>query len=460
MTPPSIPADISNALVDPGGGKVTLVIGAGCSKESPTSLPLSGECSVEAHRRLIEDLVLEQGDCSNPSDLSEVAEVVFAKTGSQDDLVKRLPRAEFKNAKANSGYLVAAALLREQAIQDVLNLNFDHAAMHALADLNVRSHVSVIAGPEDHDQMGTCNVVYLHRDANAPPDKWVLRKSELDKAWEDAWEQYVAARILAVPIVIFLGLGSPAAVLLDTCLKIQGAITGQKVFLVDPRDLADSPFGTALGIQAAEHVQEGWSAFMEAVGARVAIEHVAKLRLAITTLSDREGIPPEDCEGLLAELLRVGLVALGTARSAWIADEPGYSPANASDPELVADLLLGLATLQRLTGTEALVEQTGNVTLFKETSPATVVVPITGRGTKGLATIEAAAANRVAMVRPYETCVVLATGLTASIPEVSLPADIAAPPPANDILNPRKGAVYVTGSMLRSDPASVIQAIA
>lgn len=460
MPPLSMPSDIANALVDPGGGKVTLVIGAGCSKESPTSLPLSGECSEEAHRQLIEDLVLVLGDCSNPSDLSEVAEIVFSKTGSQDDLVKRLPRAEFKNAKANSGYLVTAALLREQAIQDVLNLNFDHAAMHALADLNVGSHVSVIAGPEDHDQMGTCNVVYLHRDADAPADKWVLRKSELDKAWEDAWEQYVTARILAVPIVIFVGLGSPAAVLLDTCLRIQSAITGQKVFLVDPRDLADSPFGRELGIGASQHVQEGWSAFMEAAGARVAIEQVAKLRLAIATLSDREGIPLEDCEDFLAELLRVGLVTLGTARAAWIADEPGYSPANASDPELLADLLLGLATLQRLTATKPLIEQSGNVTLFKEAAPATVIVPITGKGTMGLATIEAAAASRVAMRRPYETCVVLATGLAASAPQVSLPADVAASTPADDILSPRKDAVYVTGTMLRSTPDSVLQAIA
>jgi hypothetical protein len=92
-----------------------LAIGAGTSLEPPTSLPLSAQCAEEAHRRLLADNVLAE-PCRNPDDLSEVADRVYEVTGSQEELVRRLPRMQFQQAKPNEGHLLAAAMLIEGAI--------------------------------------------------------------------------------------------------------------------------------------------------------------------------------------------------------------------------------------------------------------------------------------------------------------------------------------------------------
>ena len=73
-------------------GQVSLVLGAGCSSEEPTGLPLSGVLAEDCHRRLVEDGVLTEGAVDNTRDLSSIADVVFGNTGRQQDLVERFLR--------------------------------------------------------------------------------------------------------------------------------------------------------------------------------------------------------------------------------------------------------------------------------------------------------------------------------------------------------------------------------
>ena len=108
------------------------------STEPPTSLPLSNECAFEAHRRLIADGVLNDGDCSDPYDLSRVTDAFVVKTGSQHAMVDRLPREQFKQAEPNEGHMLAAALLYERALNCVVTLNFDLAMTSALCKLGLR----------------------------------------------------------------------------------------------------------------------------------------------------------------------------------------------------------------------------------------------------------------------------------------------------------------------------------
>src|SRR5690242_13029342 len=109
-----LPAELLAAIASPGGGRVALILGAGCSIDAPTAIPPSSVCSSEVHRQLLADGVLAAGDCPDPNDLSAVADVVHAKTGHQRDVVERLRNLyNFKLAKANDGYLIAAALLIE-----------------------------------------------------------------------------------------------------------------------------------------------------------------------------------------------------------------------------------------------------------------------------------------------------------------------------------------------------------
>ncbi|MER3423296.1 MAG: hypothetical protein C4293_08765 [Nitrospiraceae bacterium] len=70
---------------------------------------MAKECAVEAFRRLIIEGVLNSGDCSDPNDLSLVADAVYKKRNKQEELVKRLPVQRFRNAEANEGYLICVS---------------------------------------------------------------------------------------------------------------------------------------------------------------------------------------------------------------------------------------------------------------------------------------------------------------------------------------------------------------
>lgn len=111
------------------------MLGAGCSHEEPTSLPLSGHLSEECHRQLVADGILDEDEVEDKSDLSAVAEAVVAKTQSQRELVDRFPLDAFRYAKPNDGYLIMAALLLEGVLADALTLNFDFAPRTALGQL-------------------------------------------------------------------------------------------------------------------------------------------------------------------------------------------------------------------------------------------------------------------------------------------------------------------------------------
>ncbi len=65
-----LPAVLLGAIAHEEGGRVVLVIGAGCSIEAPTDLPLARTCAEEAHRRLVADGVIGADDCPHPEDLS------------------------------------------------------------------------------------------------------------------------------------------------------------------------------------------------------------------------------------------------------------------------------------------------------------------------------------------------------------------------------------------------------
>ena len=173
---PKLPARLLEAISSPSGRRVVLVLGAGCSKEEPTSLPLAGELSAGCYRLLVEDGVLQHDEVESPNDLSAVAEAVVQKTGGQHELIVRFRPDRFRLAEPNDGYLIMAALFLEGAIADTLTLNFDLAARTALASLGAGASVSTIRGPEGHTQLGARNLIYLHRDIDSPPDEIILRK--------------------------------------------------------------------------------------------------------------------------------------------------------------------------------------------------------------------------------------------------------------------------------------------
>ena len=131
----NLPADLLSAISAVEGGRVVVVTGAGCSFEAPTGLPLARQCAIDVHRLLVDDTILDPWDCSDPEDLSCIADAVFLKRNSQSDLVSRLPIDRFRHAEPNEGHLLAAAMLREKAIRCLVTLNFDLAMTSALTDV-------------------------------------------------------------------------------------------------------------------------------------------------------------------------------------------------------------------------------------------------------------------------------------------------------------------------------------
>jgi hypothetical protein len=275
-----LPPELLQAVSSPGGGKIALVLGAGCSVEPPTNIPVSSVCSTEIHRCLVADGILREGGCPNPADLSALADAVFIKRNSQRDVVERLrDQYGLKLATPNDGYRIAAALLFEGVISSVVTLNYDLALSTALSELGAGKIVGVVEGPEDLVHQKAINLYYLHRNANAAdPELWVLRTAALNLEWKGHWEPIIANKVLAAPVVVFAGLGTPVAVLIESTKLLRAALpTVSKLYLADPGDMARSSFFQALALDASVYIQSEWGELMKALSKRLLEEQIAKL---------------------------------------------------------------------------------------------------------------------------------------------------------------------------------------
>lgn len=451
-----ISPDLLSAISAPQGGQVTLIIGAGCSSENPPGLPLGREMSREVYRRLVADHLLDEGECANPDDLSEVAETVFRKYGGQRELVERLPRERLQNAEANDGYLIAAALLREQAVGNLLTLNFDMAGRHALAGVGAREDVAVIAGPEQFNRLGTVNFVHLHRDVNADPEAWILRPEQLAAAWQGQWEEAITQRVTTVPANVFVGLGSPAGVLIAAVERLRSAIgAAAHLWLVDIGPLDQSRFAEALEITPEMFIQAGWTELMFALGRRLAEEHVAALENALDAL-EAEGLGHEDASQIMAELRKLTLLDLGRCRALWLGSASRYKPNRGSEPAHAAHLIYALARIARVTAGELRVLPEGAVEFWREAQHRATIFPGSGRGVRSASAVEAAC--RANATFGYwarrTTTIVLAGGVSEGMGTVAPPSNIVAEPNVGgDIVQGPLSVITTTAELLDSDQA-------
>ncbi len=450
-----LPDHLLQAVAD-RTGRITLVVGAGCSLEHPTNLKLSRVYSLQIHSDLVRDGVLAQGDCAAPEDLSAVASAVWARRMSQEEVVTRLPRAEFRNARANDGYRIAAALMREGSVSAVLSLNFDLAMSHALTELSAHD-VAVIAGPSAIRDLGSLVVVYLHRNVNEDdPNEWILRVEALEQAWQGRWEEVLSQRLISSPVVVFAGLGSPAAVLTESVGWIRQRLDPDQhlVYVVDP--VATTPFHKALKIADDKHIQSGWCDFMSLMADRLANRLELDLREACEALCDYHGWDEErpHINALTIAFFEEGLVVSGIVRSKWLMSKEGYSSDEPRGRALVGDLLLGVGLAQRLTGSDLTIRQDGVVELRKEDRVLCRCLPVSGGGVLRWSAIEPRVSELLAHFPSYgRPSSVLIAGMADSIPvEVSPPQDIAFGDADGDIAGGFSIPLFVSVDHLRSDP--------
>ena len=326
----ALPAELLQAVSAQGGGKIALVIGAGCSIESPTNLPPASEWAVrELHRRLVADTVLSQDDCSDPEDLSAVADAVYDKTNSQRAIVDLLCGYELKSADPNEGYRTAAAMLAEGVISSIVTLNFDLALTNALSGIGAGGDIGVIERPEELlGKQKIVNIYYLHRNVNASdPELWVLRSAALSVEWKERWEEAIAKSVLTAPVIVFAGLGTPVGVLITSTCLLRGALPAATQFYqVDPADKSKSAFFNRLALDPSAYIQCGWCQFMQELSQRLVEEHVHQLSLAAKTMTQGNHLPNEDISGLLACMRALGLVKLGQLRASWLLHKRRYCP--------------------------------------------------------------------------------------------------------------------------------------
>jgi hypothetical protein len=375
------PSDLLHAISQPEGGRVVLVVGAGCSAEPPTSLPLSRELALNAHRKLVEDGVLDDGDCPEPHNLSSVADAVWSKTNSQHELIIRFPCEGFRQAEPNRGHLLTAAMLYEQALSCVLTLNFDLALSHALSQIGTHGTVTIINKPEDYASLGLSNLIYLHRNVDADPNRWVLRSISLAESWRDGWERVVAERVLSAPVTVFVGLGSAIGVLEESALRILDVLHGvAKVYQVDTSTISESSLFKKLGLPTEAYLQMSWCEFMDILANRVVQEHRANLEQACVDQIKEHDWDNEDIHNLCHRITQDGLIKLGQIRARWTLNTASYLPQRSVLTKWIADLLIVVGFIERQSGSQAVFRADGIIEFRRDNSIVGMVIAAHGQG--------------------------------------------------------------------------------
>lgn len=459
---PLLPPELLHAVAE-RSARIALVVGAGCSLEHPTNLLLAGAYAEEAHRQLVADGVLGSTDCSNPSDLSAVASAVVAKGGLQAPLVRCLPRNHFRMAQPNAGYLIAAALLREGVIEAVLTLNFDVALTTALGAL-AATDVHVVTGPDAVGELGGATVIYLHRSVEETNlERWILTTEALQTAWQNGWEEVVARRVMSCPVVVFAGLGSPAAVLTETVTRVRAALTGDQhqVFVVDPAPTTQ--FEAALNLPSEAHLQTGWCAFMEQLADRLVVELSSGLTADGNQLCAENNWTDEapHLQDLSDRLHSLGLVHVGMVKARWLLEPQSYAPDDARR-QLIADLLLGVGLIERAIDCQARFREDGVIELLRDGAVSGSFLAASGAGTLRWSALEAKVLQHIQRIgsnqRPDGVLVSGVTGRSSS--DTTPPEDLVGGATPDDIVDAVDRPFLLSVDDIREQPDIASQLVA
>lgn len=450
----AINPELLRQLTRDDGGRVVLILGAGCSCEAPTSLPLSHDLSANLHRQLVRHGTLATGDCTDPEDLSELADAVVRRTGSQRELVECMPLGQFRVAAPNEGYLIAAALLREQAVACVLTLNFDLAMSSALTRVGA-DDVGVVNGPDEHQRLQTKNLIYLHRNVSASPEDLVLTTPSLETSWRDGWEEIVVRRLVSSPVTVFAGLGSPADVLVHCVEKIRAALSAETLVIqVDPTPHGHSPFSQALAISPERHTEMGWSEFMRSLSHVLMDQWHDQVVEACKELASENGWKEEDISSLLGEFHRIGIVECGAMRARWLLQPPLYLPWRHANTEWLADLVLVIRLVERETCSTAKLRADGIVEFHSPSGLVGEVGVAHGRGSRSWSALEPIIRKEYRSAAKPPGRVIVA-GFVGAVTPSSPPLSIVNDEPEENIIDGPTPWTMVSAYELREDPSSV-----
>ena len=217
-------------------------------------------------------------------------------------------------------------MLYEGAISSVVTLNFDLALSEHTQRTRGWQHYWSDWCPEVC--LGQKFVIYFtspvtsiqqtlnHGCCEPPP---------LHHDWQSQWEPIITQRVLTAPVVIFAGLGTPVAVLIESTKLIRNALAPvTRIYLVDPSDKAESKFFQELGLAPTAHIQSGWCQFMDKLSQRLQKEQISHLEHAIVQKVRDDNLHIENVVDILARLAVLGLLAFGSFRARWLLYEKPY----------------------------------------------------------------------------------------------------------------------------------------
>ena len=445
-----IPAELLQSLAAPGGGQVALVIGAGCSRGAPTSIPLAAELSEAVERQLVLNGRLQPNQCPNPRDLAALTSLVFQLCHNQVELVQCFPLERMRLAKPNLGYRLLVALMAEGAISHVLSLNFDLAVQNAASELGVEI---ATAASVNEAVPNRAVLVHLHGNANSHPDQLVLRTEEIDAGWIGQWHQVVAQQVLAAPTVLFAGLGSAAPVLTTTMGMIQGALGGNKaLYQADIVPFAQSGFAAQLEISEQRYIQGSWDAVLGKLADRIAARQVDALLASGSALLLDNHLDEADLHRfreIAGTLTGLSLLTLGKMRAfAELDCDRLYRPHSNRDDELISEPMLRLVHVAERFGLETSPTPAGTWTLRRGGQPIAHLVLATGGGVRRMAAVEPRAKLICAAIGDNSTMpvdIVLIGGLTDTGPALGH-MDLIADERPDDIIGGLAGPLLVSAN--------------
>ncbi len=456
----SLPPQLLRAATE-GEGRVVFVLGAGCSFEPPTSLPLAHECSRAAHQRLVDDSVIEEGACADPDSLEDVADVVVATTGSKSALVSRLPRQEFLLATPNRGHDVLAALMAERVVRAALTINFDLAITTALANAGI-SDVTTINGAADHEDLGNASVIYLHRNAHAPAEAWVLTSDEVHKGWEDSWSQMLAGAVLTAPAVVFIGMGTLVGVLLASARQVREAVPHtDSVFQVDPVPREESRTFEVLRPGEDNYIQMEWSSFAVELGDRVNRHHLSELVVSCEALASDNDWGEIDVQHVKDGLAAAGLLAFGSARARWFLADGEYLAWREIRPDWIAGLVIAIEKSRVELAAEIGLSKDGTILFTQGDRTLGAVGYLHGQASMWWSQLHSKLSHRQArMDDQQETAqAFVVAGVEGRPPDqFSTPNDIVAQSEPVDVMAPVADPLWLSVDQLREEPELLRQA--
>jgi hypothetical protein len=222
----------------------------------------------------------------------------------------------------------------------------------------------------------------------------------LEHEWQGHWQPIIATKVLVAPIVVFAGLGTPVAVLIESTKLLREALPQTtKLFQVDPGETTRSKFFEALAIDSSAYIQRGWCGLMEEMSERLSTEHIVQLQRAIGQKTAQDGLQAEDVNSLLDRLRSFGIVRFGMVRASWLLHGKPYRHVDADGLRLIADLLLALGMIMRVSGSTAVIFEDGYVEFRRERRIVGGFLMVSGCGHRGKAAVEAEVESRRAGYR-------------------------------------------------------------